>query len=81
MKKECPVCLGSGELSYFKGISRFVLSQMDCPECAGMGFIIESDASESSQVPPPSRSIDPHRDVPSGWDPSPCDEGPSLTAE
>lgn len=51
MQKECPVCLGSGQISYFKGVSRFILSEEDCPACAGMGFLIEP---EEGAEPPPS---------------------------
>ncbi len=43
MKKNCESCGGSGQISYFKGVSRFLLSTEDCPECAGMGFLIVDD--------------------------------------
>jgi DnaJ-class molecular chaperone len=39
-KKTCKLCNGSGQISYFKGVSRFLLSEEECPECGGMGFTI-----------------------------------------
>ena len=39
-RKTCTNCNGSGQVSFFKGESRFILSWEDCPECAGMGFVI-----------------------------------------
>ncbi len=39
MKKPCEVCEGSGQVSYFKGASRFLLSWEDCPGCFGAGFV------------------------------------------
>jgi DnaJ-class molecular chaperone len=40
MKKPCESCGGSGQVSYFKGVSRFLLSTEECPECSGLGYII-----------------------------------------
>ena len=40
MKKECESCGGSGQISYFKGVSRFLLSTEECPACFGLGYII-----------------------------------------
>jgi len=39
MKKRCESCEGSGQIQYFKGVSRFLLSTEECPECAGVGYI------------------------------------------
>jgi len=39
MKKICPICEGSGQLSSFKGVSRFLLSWEECPECGGLGLV------------------------------------------
>jgi DnaJ-class molecular chaperone len=44
MKKICPICHGSGQLSSFKGVSRFLLSWEECPECGGLGHIIPQEA-------------------------------------
>ena len=43
MKKICEVCEGSGQISYFKGVSRFVVSWDECPECGGLGFVFAGD--------------------------------------
>ena len=41
-KKICSICGGTGQLSYFKGVSRFLLSTEECEECAGTGFLLDS---------------------------------------
>lgn len=43
MKKTCEICNGSGQLSSFKGVSRFLLSWEECPRCAGLGYLITRD--------------------------------------
>ena len=45
MKKACEICNGSGQVSYFKGVSRFLVSWEECPECAGLGYKISSGTS------------------------------------
>jgi ssDNA-binding Zn-finger/Zn-ribbon topoisomerase 1 len=40
-REPCPACGGSGQVSYFKGVSRFLLSCEECPECAGLGFRLD----------------------------------------
>lgn len=45
-REVCPGCGGTGQLSYFKGVSRFLLSCEECPECAGLGFRLDPEASE-----------------------------------
>ena len=42
-KKICDICGGIGQVSYFKGVSRFLLSTEECVECAGTGFYLNSD--------------------------------------
>jgi DnaJ-class molecular chaperone len=37
----CPTCGGTGQISYFKGESRFLLSDEECPACCGLGYILE----------------------------------------
>lgn len=49
-KKECEVCNGSGQVSFFKGESRFVVSWEDCPQCLGVGFQ-EVDAEQEGNEP------------------------------
>ena len=43
MQIVCNECHGTGQLRYFKGESRFVLSHDECPACAGLGFIEAPD--------------------------------------
>lgn len=38
MQKQCETCGGSGEISYFLGESRFLLTTEECPDCMGTGF-------------------------------------------
>jgi len=44
MKQICLNCNGTGQISFFKGVSRFLLSCEECPECAGLGFQPEPEA-------------------------------------
>ena len=37
-KEICDICGGTGQVSYFKGVSRFLLSTEECSECAGTGY-------------------------------------------
>ena len=41
----CPSCGGTGQLQFFKGESRFLLSEEECPACCGLGYLLEEDAS------------------------------------
>jgi DnaJ-class molecular chaperone len=43
MKEVCDTCGGSGQISYFKGVSRFLLSCEECPDCAGLGYRTSED--------------------------------------
>ena len=52
MKQTCEMCGGSGQLSYFKGVSRFLLSVEECPECAGLGYILPAEESGSRKDEP-----------------------------
>ena len=51
MKKLCESCDGSGQMSYFQGVSRFLLSMEECPECSGLGYVFttpeDADPQES----------------------------------
>ena len=40
-KKICIVCGGTGQIGYFKGVSRFLLSNEECEECAGTGIALK----------------------------------------
>ncbi len=41
MKKACETCGGTGQISFFKGVSRFLLSTEECQECAGTGLQLD----------------------------------------
>lgn len=45
-KSVCPACGGSGQLSLFRGESRFVLSVEECPHCCGTGRMQDDDVPE-----------------------------------
>ena len=51
-KRECEICGGSGQRSFFKGVSRFLLSVEECEECAGTGFQLNAveDEKENNGV-------------------------------
>ncbi len=44
--KKCQVCEGSGQVSYFGGESRFVITWEDCPACCGSGFEMDEEEKE-----------------------------------
>ncbi|HID70284.1 MAG TPA: hypothetical protein EYP35_07485 [Desulfobacterales bacterium] len=39
----CPGCNGTGQMTWFGGVSRFQFSYEDCPECNGFGFLIPAE--------------------------------------
>lgn len=43
MKKTCTTCGGSGQVGFFQGESRFLLTWEECPQCCGIGFPAEDD--------------------------------------
>lgn len=34
----CEICGGSGQIGMFHGVSRFVITWEDCPDCSGTGL-------------------------------------------
>lgn len=38
MKKPCATCGGTGQIGYFQGESRFLLTWEECPRCCGTGM-------------------------------------------
>lgn len=51
-KEICDVCGGAGQISFFQGVSRFLLSTEECSECAGTGYQLNSikDQTENSNT-------------------------------
>lgn len=43
MKKECEACGGSGQIGYFQGESRFIITWDECLECNGTGIMEHGD--------------------------------------
>ncbi len=41
--RPCPACHGAGQTSFFKGESRFLLSNEECPECCGLGVVFDGE--------------------------------------
>ncbi|KPJ97875.1 MAG: hypothetical protein AMJ60_10085 [Desulfobacterales bacterium SG8_35] len=41
-KKTCDICGGTGQVSFFKGVSRFLLSTEECTACAGTGLALDA---------------------------------------
>ncbi|MCW5213292.1 hypothetical protein VU04_10335 [Desulfobulbus sp. TB] len=39
----CPACGGTGQINFFKGESRFLLSVEECPTCCGFGYVQEQE--------------------------------------
>ncbi|RJX22036.1 MAG: hypothetical protein C4563_04020 [Desulfobulbus sp.] len=38
MKKPCATCGGTGQIGFFQGESRFLLTWEECPRCLGTGL-------------------------------------------
>lgn len=55
IKPVCQTCGGSGEISFFQGESRFLLTREECPACFGLGYVLqdEDDAAAGSATDPP----------------------------
>jgi len=47
--KTCDICNGSGQISFFQGVSRFLLTVDECPHCAGTGQQMEPDSTVEQQ--------------------------------
>jgi len=66
VQEPCPSCGGSGQISYFKGVSRFLLTCEECPECAGLGCKLdpatEEKADATSNRPKKSRPKKNHKE-------------------
>lgn len=49
MKRLCEFCGGSGQISYFKGVSRFLLTTEECGVCTGLGYLVSADDSTETE--------------------------------
>jgi DnaJ-class molecular chaperone len=51
-KTPCPTCGGTGQISFFQGESRFLLTDEECPACSGLGYLVdeEDDSSATSSI-------------------------------
>jgi len=47
-KEPCQACGGNGQLNFFGGESRFLLTAEECPHCNGFGYILQN--TEPSQT-------------------------------
>lgn len=47
----CNGCGGSGQIAFFRGVSRFVMDWDDCPDCLGTGFIEQPAAEQKADQP------------------------------
>ncbi len=46
----CPACGGTGQISFFQGESRFLLTTEECPNCFGLGHLLPGkDADDSKE--------------------------------
>jgi len=50
-KEMCDICGGTGQVSYFKGVSRFLLSNEECEECVGTGYILDTVEKKTEKKP------------------------------
>ncbi len=47
-KKVCDTCGGTGDIGFFQGESRFMLTREECPACCGLGHILLDDKTETT---------------------------------
>ena len=50
IKQPCEFCNGTGQMSYFQGESRFLLTHDECHDCNGTGLKQQEVESDSSPV-------------------------------
>lgn len=50
MKKECQSCGGTGQIRFFQGVSRFLLTEEECPECAGLGYVVADNEKDPQEL-------------------------------
>ena len=47
----CPNCGGTGNLSTFRGESRFMFTHEECPFCFGFGYVPEEENGSEGHEP------------------------------
>jgi len=50
IRQTCNTCGGSGEIGYFQGESRFVITREECPACCGFGYTLEDEDPASGRT-------------------------------
>ncbi len=45
----CPACGGTGQVSFFQGESRFLLTTEECPACFGLGHLLPDDDADGKE--------------------------------
>lgn len=50
-KIPCPACHGTGQWTFFGGVSRFFFTVEECPECGGLGFLLPADETAPKKKP------------------------------
>ncbi|MEW6595567.1 MAG: hypothetical protein AB1413_11930 [Thermodesulfobacteriota bacterium] len=50
-KIPCPACHGTGQWTFFGGVSRFFFTVEECPECGGLGFLLPPETPEPRPGP------------------------------
>lgn len=52
MRKPCATCGGTGQIGYFQGESRFLLTWEECPCCCGTGMNeTQANGQEKNEIP------------------------------
>jgi len=52
IRTTCNGCGGSGQIGFFRGVSRFVMDWDDCPDCHGTGIAEHPAAGQDSDNKP-----------------------------
>jgi|GEM_PF-1933787 len=55
-KIPCPACHGTGQWTFFGGVSRFFFTVEECPECGGLGFILPTEEGPAPKGKPAGRA-------------------------
>ncbi|BCO09052.1 hypothetical protein GF1_14280 [Desulfolithobacter dissulfuricans] len=47
IRSSCPACGGTGQVSFFQGESRFLLTTEECSLCLGLGYVLEKNQEQA----------------------------------